>query len=55
MSPPVGGRRGPLTELDGRRVRLVRTSLDGDRGGRPVPCGDGPIWVLESEPVSHEG
>jgi hypothetical protein len=33
----------------------VRTSLDGDHGGRPVPCGDGPIWVLESEPVSHEG
>ena len=36
LSPPVGGRRGPLTELDGRRVRLVRTSLRGDHGGRPV-------------------
>ena len=55
MSPPVGGRRGPLTQLDGRRVRLVRTSLDGDRGGLPVACGDRPIWVLESEPVPDEG
>jgi methionyl-tRNA formyltransferase len=55
MSPPVGGRRGPLTELDGRRVRLVRTSLSADHGGRAVGCGDGPLWVLETEPVPQEG
>ena len=52
MSPPVGGRRGPLAELDGRRVRLLRTQLDGERGGLRVDCGDGPLWVLDSEPVA---
>jgi methionyl-tRNA formyltransferase len=52
MSPPVDGRRGPLAQLDGRRVRLVRTSLDGEQGGTRVECGDGPLWVLDSEPVA---
>ena len=52
MSPPVDGRRGPLAKLDGRRVRLVRTSLDGEQGGARVDCGDGPLWVLDSEPVA---
>jgi methionyl-tRNA formyltransferase len=52
LSPPVAGRRGPLAELNGRRVRLLRTSLDGERGGERVECGDGPLWVLESEPVA---
>jgi methionyl-tRNA formyltransferase len=52
MSPPVDGRRGPLAQLDGRRVRLVRTSLDGERGGTRIECGDGPLWVLDSEPVA---
>ena len=52
MSPPVGGRRGPLAQLDGRRVRLLRTQLDGERGGLRVDCGDGPLWVLDSEPVA---
>jgi methionyl-tRNA formyltransferase len=52
MSPPVGGRRGPLAQLDGRRVRLLRTQLDGERGGLRVDCCDGPLWVLDSEPVA---
>jgi hypothetical protein len=33
-------------------VRLLRTSLDGARGGTRVDCGDGPLWVLDSEPVA---
>jgi methionyl-tRNA formyltransferase len=52
LSPPVGGRCGPLAELDGRRVRLLRTRLNGERGGTRVDCCDGPLWVLESEPVA---
>ena len=52
MSPPVGGRRGPLAELGGRRVRLLRTRLDAEDGGQRVECGDGPLWVLDSEPVA---
>ena len=43
---------GPIAELDGEEVRLVRTSLT-DLGGetRRVDCGDGPIWVVETEPL----
>ena len=52
LSPPVGGLRGPRTELDGRRVRLVRTRLDGGAGGTPVACGDGTLWILESEAIA---
>lgn len=43
---------GPIAELDGRRVRLTRTSLlnPGD-DARRVEAGDGPIWVVGWEPV----
>jgi methionyl-tRNA formyltransferase len=41
---------GPLAELDGERVRLIRTSLtDPGDGARRVECADGPIWVVEHE------
>jgi methionyl-tRNA formyltransferase len=57
------GLKGALTELDGERVRVVRTSLNplaegeaepgtivGREDGRLlVQCGDRPIWVLETE------
>ncbi|HET7855272.1 MAG TPA: formyltransferase family protein [Gaiellaceae bacterium] len=44
---------GPIAELDGERVKLLRTSLtDPGDGARAVECGDGPIWIVESEPVS---
>jgi methionyl-tRNA formyltransferase len=48
LSPVVG----PIAELDGQRVRLVRTSLT-DPGGdaRRVECADGPLWIVDSEPV----
>lgn len=55
LAPPVNGVRGPLTTLDGRRVRLRRTRLHAHDGGRRVECGDGPLWVLEAvdaEPAS---
>jgi methionyl-tRNA formyltransferase len=48
------GERGPLTTLDGERVRILRTSLipapDDSVGSSPaLACADGPLWVLESE------
>ena len=48
LSPVVG----PIAEVDGRRVRLVRTSLT-DPGGDAtrVETGDGPLWVVESLPL----
>ena len=47
LSPVVA----PVAEFDGERVRLVRTSLS-DPGGdaRRVECGDGPLWIVASEP-----
>lgn len=40
----------PVGDLGGERVRVVRTSLL-DPGGdaRRVECGDGPLWIVESE------
>jgi methionyl-tRNA formyltransferase len=65
LIPSAGGRMGPLTELDGDRVRVTRTQLDpGAHGaGRPgevlrteggrrlVQCGDRPLWVVATEPA----
>ena len=48
----MGAVVGPIAELDGERVKLLRTSLTypGD-GARAVECGDGRLWIVESEPV----
>ena len=42
----------PQAEIDGQRVALKQTRLT-DPGGDAVrvECGDGPIWVVASEPV----
>jgi methionyl-tRNA formyltransferase len=42
------GDQGALTELDGERVRVLRAALEGPPG-RPVECGDGTVWILETE------
>ena len=44
----------PVAELDGERVRIVRTSLR-DPGGeaRRIECGDGPLWIVETEPIAE--
>jgi methionyl-tRNA formyltransferase len=47
---PSGGVRGPIAELNGQTVRVLRTRLEPGEGER-VECADGPIWVLETEPV----
>ena len=63
MLPAKSGIKGALTELDGTRVRVVRTRLDphARSDGEPgevverrgddllVQCGDGPIWVIRTE------
>lgn len=43
---------GPIAELDGKPVRLTRTSLV-DPGGtaRRMQTGDGPIWIVVWEPL----
>lgn len=42
---------GPLLELDGRTVRVLASSLEERDGARRVDCADGPLWLLETEPV----
>jgi methionyl-tRNA formyltransferase len=52
------GPQGPLATLDGRRVRVTRTSVaepGPDVSAIRVACGDGPIWVLASEPLDPAG
>jgi methionyl-tRNA formyltransferase len=48
----AGDVEGPIAELDGERLKILRTSLtDPGDGARAVECGDGTIWVVESEPA----
>lgn len=44
------GKRGALAELDGEVVRVLRTSLE-PATGRQVECGEGVLWVTETEPA----
>ncbi len=42
--------RGALTELDGETVRVLRVSLEPAQG-RAMECGDGTLWIVETESV----
>ena len=48
----MSGLRAPAAELDGEQVVVLQTRLTDPGGGaRRVECGDGPIWIVASEPV----
>ncbi len=48
----MSGLRAPVADLDGEQVVLLQTRLTDPGGGaRRVECGDGPIWIVASEPV----
>jgi len=48
----LSGIRAPIAELDGEEVVVLQTRLTDPGGGaRQVDCGDGPIWVVATEPV----
>jgi methionyl-tRNA formyltransferase len=48
-------RIGPIAEVDGRWLHLVRTSRE-PAEGIVVTCGDGgPLWIVESEPARKPG
>ena len=51
----LGGMRGALLELDGEPVRVLGTSLTEVDGAQRLDCGDGPLWILETEELSEEG
>lgn len=48
-----GGLKGALVELDGKPVRVLRTSLEAE-GATCIECGDGSLWVVETEELSEE-
>jgi hypothetical protein len=50
----LGGTQGALLELDGAPVRVLATSLTEVEGARRLECGDGPLWVVETEEVTEE-
>jgi methionyl-tRNA formyltransferase len=45
------GPRGAIAEVEGEQVRILRASLEPVDGAREVQAGDGPIWIVETEPV----
>jgi methionyl-tRNA formyltransferase len=46
---PKGELRGALVELDGETVRVLASSLDEVEGAPRVECGDGPLWLVQTE------
>jgi methionyl-tRNA formyltransferase len=42
------GLQGALADLDGERVRVLRTSL-APTDGRALECRDGTLWIVDSE------
>ena len=48
----LSGLRAPVAGIDGEDVVVLQTRLtDPGEGARRVECGDGPIWVVATEPV----
>jgi methionyl-tRNA formyltransferase len=50
----LDGARGALLELDGEPTRVLATSLTEVEGVRRIECGDGPLWIVETEELSEE-
>ncbi len=48
-----GAGQGPVARLGEREVKVLRTRLTEGEGLR-VDCADGPIWIVESEPVPEQ-
>ncbi|MFN2469896.1 MAG: methionyl-tRNA formyltransferase [Gaiellaceae bacterium] len=56
---------GPLATVEGRTLRLIRSHVEPDASGAPgtvlrrkgdellVACGEGALWLLETEQVEH--
>ena len=52
----MSGLRAPLAEIDGNEVVVLETRLT-EPGGEAtrVECGDGPLWVVATEPGLSSG
>jgi methionyl-tRNA formyltransferase len=47
------GTQGALLELDGTPARVLATSLTEVEGAQRIECGDGPLWLTETEELSE--
>jgi len=50
----LAGPRGALLEREGETVRVLATSLTEVEGAEPIDCGDGPLWIVETEDLTEE-
>jgi hypothetical protein len=48
------GTHGALLEQEGEPVRVLATSLTEVEGAQRLECGDGPLWLVETEALSEE-
>jgi hypothetical protein len=51
MPTAARGAIGAIAEIDGEQVRILRASLTPVEGAREMQTGDGPLWIVETEPV----
>ena len=51
---PRGELHGALAELEGETVRVLASSVHEVEGARRVECGDGPLWLVRTEPVGDQ-
>ena len=49
-----GTLRGALAEVDGAAVRVLASSLHAVDGAQRVECGDGPLWLVQTEPAEAQ-
>lgn len=49
FTPGTHSAFGPIGEIRGSLVRVLRTTLEPSDEGERVECGDGPLWVLETD------
>ncbi|MDW6062236.1 hypothetical protein SAZ11_34725 [Streptomyces sp. FXJ1.4098] len=44
---------GPVVQVNGRWVSVLRTRADPGGGGLRIDCADGPLWIVESQAVER--
>lgn len=49
-----GELRGALADIDGKTVRVLASSLHAVDGAKRIECGEGAIWLVETEPVDAQ-
>ncbi|WP_369033234.1 methionyl-tRNA formyltransferase [Streptomyces adonidis] len=50
----MGPHLGPIATVNGRPIRVLRTSLAPAEGPR-LDCADAPVWITASEPITTTG